>query len=803
MLHIFRTYQRYIYLVVTFVIIISFSFFGTYSTIVSNPIRDQVVFTAVDGTQIKRNELDEMVMFLSSDSEDKLIYGGAWGPNFLNDGVIKNDFMASGLATILAEEYMSELSEDLNARHEKEKNYQTYVHPQAKFISSDTAWKLYAPQLRLSFDAFKGALSGATKDAFKARVELYLNEKKFPASFLRQALMLQEQKQSWVNHDYTLDQTDLSLFGYHNLDDWFGPRFVRLVAEFVINAAKIAEQKGYVVSKEEALADLLHNAQTSYQQNLRNNTIGVANPIEYYNEQLRRMGMDQNLAVKIWQQVLLSRRLFNDVGNAVLVDHLVMGNFNDHSKEAVEGTLYELPKELQLASARSLGKFELYLAAISKKGEGSGNPLALPKEFLTSEEVAKKYPELVQKRYRLQFSEANKQALQAKIGVKDTWNWQVADANWERVKKEFPELAIKKADSRDDRFQALEALDDETRLRVDTFARKQIVDEHPEWLNEALDQGRQRTLDVGLSSKGNRSVFEGLENGQQLMKLLDKAEIKTADKNTVEPVNFTADGRHYYRIIVLERDEKPSILTFAEASREGILDDLLDRELMSYYEKNRDLMPQVYQNADQSWKLFSDVEEKVMEQYFAKSLKAIEDDYKATHQSQVEKMTPSMLAPLRFYAYLNEAKKAMEKDPKAEESLIVKTTEQPAAGAIAERPALDNQWKLLKKDTRLERSSYADNKDLFALQENQWSEVLTSPNGALTLFKAKQKGGSLHVAQDKIEALQQLIGSEAKANYMIQIVAEIKDRNAISFEYLSQPIETMEVPEQPNTSFAN
>jgi len=56
------------------------------------------------------------------------------------------------------------------------------------------------------------------------------------------------------------------LFGYHTAEDWFGPRFVKLVSEFVINSAKIAEQRGYKVSKEETLVDLMRNVETSFQQ---------------------------------------------------------------------------------------------------------------------------------------------------------------------------------------------------------------------------------------------------------------------------------------------------------------------------------------------------------------------------------------------------------------------------------------------------------------------------------------------------------------------------------------------------------
>src|ERR1700733_10225613 len=91
MLDFFRRYQRYFFLVITVVIIISFSFFGTYSTLGSNTWREQIAFKAINGCEVTRSDVDEMALFLATDNEDKLLYGGAWGPNFLNDGVIRKD----------------------------------------------------------------------------------------------------------------------------------------------------------------------------------------------------------------------------------------------------------------------------------------------------------------------------------------------------------------------------------------------------------------------------------------------------------------------------------------------------------------------------------------------------------------------------------------------------------------------------------------------------------------------------------------------------------------------------------------
>ena len=77
MLEFFRKYQRYFFFVITVIIVISFSFFGTYSTLQNVDSRDQEAFRAIDGSLISRSELDEMVLFLATDAEDKVKIGRA------------------------------------------------------------------------------------------------------------------------------------------------------------------------------------------------------------------------------------------------------------------------------------------------------------------------------------------------------------------------------------------------------------------------------------------------------------------------------------------------------------------------------------------------------------------------------------------------------------------------------------------------------------------------------------------------------------------------------------------------------
>ena len=61
------------------------------------------------------------------------------------------------------------------------------------------------------------------------------------------------------------------------------------------------------------------------------------------------------------------------------------------------------------------------------------------------------------------------------------------------MKKNFLELGSKKASTREERFAALDSLDDKTRNQVDTFARAAIVETHPEWIDQALENAPAKT----------------------------------------------------------------------------------------------------------------------------------------------------------------------------------------------------------------------------------------------------------------------------------------------------------------------
>lgn len=792
MLDFFRRYQTYFFAVIAFVIVISFSFFGTYNSLPANNIHEQVAFTAVNGHSVNRSEVEQMALFIGSDNEDKWLLGGVWGPNFLNNGVIKNDFLGTGLAQVLVAAYPNDINKDLETRLTKERRFALYSHPQAKFISVEGVWAYFLPNMKTNFDALRQSSSGISQEAFDARVALYLGERRFPAPMLRQVLHHQQKQYNWLNPDPSLEYADLSLFGYHTTEDWFGPRFIRLISEFIINGSIIAENKGYKVSTAEVLADLYRNAEISYQQNLRNPQLGVASSSEYFNEQLRRMGMDQSKAVKVWRQVLLFRRLFQDVGNAALVDPLLHQSFYAYAKEQVNGSLYRLPPELRLNDFRALQKLEVYLDAVAKRDKSS-SPLALPTNYLLVRDVKKSHPALVQKNYVLEVTQASKEALQTKVGLKEMWDWEVTGINWNKLKAQFPVLGVKKGDSRDERFHALDSLDDATRGSVDAYARAAIVEAHPEWLQQALSAAEPKKMNIGIRATGGKFFITGLTDRTALMALLDQVPLRgqgpsspaeaDADKALA---SFTADDKHFYKITVLERSPNEEILTFAEANREGVLDQLLNEQLEAHYTKIRESHPE-FKKEDGSWKPLAEVKDQIAKLYFEKILQAINTDYEASGIVNKDKtpLTEDRAASLRFYAYIKAIQQKLQQG-NADTSQWVFVQTDPAAS----KRVVTNQWKIEKNSYAADRevgTKEIDTTEMFALSPNEWTKVHVPVNGDLYFFQLDHKAvpSETATAYDQLHEAHGLLADDAERTYMHRVLQQLKEKRAISLDFLN------------------
>lgn len=790
MLGFMRKHQKYFFVIITIVIVISFSFFGTYSTLAGNSIHEQTAFTTVNGQEIPRQDLEEMALFIGTDSEDKKLFGGVWGPNFLNDGLIKKDFLETGLAEILIESYKQDLKGDLQLRLQKEARYKPYTHPQAQFVSSANAWNYFSPELPGNLTALQKATDPISQDTVNARIQLFLAERRFPSPYLKQVLRYQESQLNWIEKDDSLDYQDLSLFGYHTVDDWFGGRFVRLISEFIFNAAEIAEKKGYRVSKDEALADLMKNAEQSFKENRNSPQNTVANSTEYFDQQLMRMRMDKLKAARIWQKVMLFRRLFQDEASAVFVDPTTYNAFNYFANTGVSSDIYRLPEELGFSDFKTLQRFETYLDLVSKRTKEEKTSLLAPKEFLTVAEISKKAPELVQKQYLLDIASVNKKDLQAKVSLKETLAWELDEKNWPKIKTQFPELGLQKGTSSNERLDAIEKLDGITRSRLDQFAREQVIVAHPEYLDSALENAPARAVRVNLSLRGANSTFDGLVQGNDLITLLDKSPL---NEEVAELKKLSFDKEHYYRVKVLEKSPNLEILTFAEANKGNVLDSLIDQALEIAYVQLRSEDPATYQNADKSWKPYDQVKDKVALAYYKKTLDKIKDQLKErSDKDKYQNLDGERLASYRFVAWGEDLLKRFKKAPEMAEKMT-RSLDTPTTFA--------NQFNWTKSEQKISKKSStqlpsADK--ILGLSANNWSDTVLFPNGDVYFAFVSgtiREDGADEVLLNQVARARFLLGSDVQRTYLRSLIPLLKDKRAISFDYIHSR-ETSVEPEE-------
>lgn len=780
MIKFIQKYQKYFYIVITTVIVISFSFFGTSGAIDGPNLHDQVAFTALDGTKVSRGELEQMVLFLQSDVQDKRIYRHPnMAPNFLNDGVVQKEFLETGIANLLIQDYAGLLKSDLDLRQSREKAFKPYTHPKVPFVAAEMVWNYVSPTINPNLKKLQAAKDPLAPELVQTRIDLYLAERNFPAPYLTELLWRQQGQHEWLEKDENLPYLDLSLFGYHNLDDWFGPKFIRLVAEFIFNAAIVAEQKGYKVSKEEAWADLLYNGGQSYNEMARAKLTGALSQSEYINLQLRQMGMDSARATKIWQKVLLFRRLFHDIADSQMIEPKTLLLPNAWASEYVAGDWFSLPTSLHISDIIDLAEFEHYMASTSKAQTSPLIPSDTPLEVV---ELAKSHPEFVEKRYLVWLKQADLKNLEARISLRDTWEWEADADNFKILKKEFADLGIVDGATHEKRVEAIDSLPDTMRTKVDHFARRQIAKGKTEWLENALEQAESNPETLVVRLKGGKDPLPGLKDRRALIEKLDNALVN-------EDIRLIADGT-VYQVRVLDRSPHLEIASYAEMKQSGALAESLTRTLEPYYQTIKSQHDDKFKKEAGGYKNFNDVKRQVAELWLEPKWKEIKESL----PSKGANLIPETLASQRFVAWAEKVKGAADKSPYIRE----KGVSEVASEKLPQKAPWGEQFKWQKEEKKLTRSgedpAIREKEKLFNLKTNEWSPILLSPNGNVTFFYVRERKAQMDPSLLAAQTVQirSSMGLEAGKIYMRSLLDEIKAKKAISFDYLNAPEETME-----------
>ncbi len=744
MLELLRKYQKSLFLLITVMVISSFVFFGTFSALSNTPVReDRTIGKAIDGSNLSLIELQNLARMIAVDREDVTGGNDRTPPNLLNDGVIRKDLLRTGVAETIIQITWDFVRGGYGEKLERLKAYKTYEHPDAPFVSSKAVWERFAPAMNRECAAVQ-SMNEASPELFSHLSRLYYLQSALPAEWTRRVLMMHEQQYKWLQPDPRLRQEDLSLFGFHTAVDWFGKDFIDLMAQFIHNTAIEAQEKGYVVSLEEAKADLRRNFAESVQK-----LQAAKVPVQLtYQDQLRVLGMDESEAAKAWRQVLLMRRYFNDVGEAAFIDRLPYEEYASIATEKAVVDLYQWPKTMQLVNAVDLLGFQTYVQSVANLPKDE--PLALPTAYLPVEEVAKKAPELVATQYTAKVAVVDKRETSLNAPLKEVWEHETKEEVWKQLRKEFSFVAQLTGKTEEERFKALEMLDPVNRGKVDLFARRQLLNHHPEWNDQALAkaQGKEQSLTLSGGAIQLAHVNNPARLGALFEQILSQPEVALSELQHFD------SGEAVFRFDNIAKVSDPQIKTFEAAKQDGSLAKLIDRKIEAAYPKYKEKL-----SAEKQKLAWNEVKEEIAEAMLSDLKKQMvkQAPKEEVHFASLRLLSPTVHALEAIRSGLTGWVKTAGEDP------------------------LISQFKLERIEKEIPRTAEEDwmTKESFTLMPNEWSPVHVAPDGAVHFIYIKDRKTAQEPILEQLSFGKEMLVSDVQRILAEKLLAKMKSKQAI------------------------
>lgn len=772
MLQLLRKHQRVVFIFVTFIIVISFSFFGTFSSMqFMQPT--QAVTKTLHGSELTYQDLEAMKAFLRSDAQDQEFSEHILEGNFLNDGFLSRDLLKSGLVAILLNQYKDSLAADFHDRFEAEKQYTPYRHPYFKDLGAEQIWKDFSPSLYDNYHHLTKSSDPFAAASVKARIDLFLAEKKFNQNVLKQFIFFEEARRQ-QNRDLRddLQRRDLSLFGYKQFDDWFGSGFFNILVQFVYNVSDIAQKKGIEVSKAEVEAFIQHQTQASYQKYRHQLEKQGIDPLYYLKYQLSQLRMSEKDLFKVVHSLLTFRKYFDSVAYSVIDGDLSLKEFTDYAHAKVEIERYSLDGSLDLSSLEDWLLFETYLNAVS-----DSQFMGVAKTFKDPKQIKKQNPYLVQRRFEVKVQHLSKQFYSSRFSLRQIWDWQLGEQkNWDKLVSTFPELKLQSLSSREQRYSSLQVLGDEQRKELDRFARMQLVKEDKNWLQEAQKDAPSRQLTLVFRG-ANREMLPGIKDSNDLLAALDALEVGSE----ATALNaYTQDEENYYHIQVLDKTPD-EILSFKEAVEDGALKKQVFGLLSSAYEKQKMTNPQLKDPKRGQVISFNHALPILAKDYLSDSIISLNKSLKelSIEQEIASSFSPSFYSRHRFANLLNFAKQQLSQNKSFDHWLAssVETQER----FLPDRIRAEDQFKLKKtSDTLMRKDFTASAQSPFELEEQTWSHVSYPLDGGASFFFVKNKSQKSENHAKELLDKQSFLASEVKIFYFYEILEKLAENRIIN-----------------------
>ncbi len=678
MLEFFRKYQRSFMIVVAIIVVVTFSFFGTYDAFVSmREKKDVAVGRSIDGSKLYYSEVRHLAGMLGL------------------QGTFRQLMLETGAAEALAQGYFEILKEDWQARLVKARAAKFYSHPVFRELDAKKIWSHLCPGLNEEMDKLL-AMEEVGPEFFSVWAKIYSLQEKVSPDWIKRVLAAQLQQAS-LPVDPRIVNGDFALFGCRTIEDWFGRNFCDLAAQYILNGAALVK-KG--VSKEEARADYA----------------------KCFGD-LRGMGISQDEGVRLWGRALSFLRECDCIGEAVILDPLAIEKLAEFAGERSAVDLYRLPQELVFSGAEDQLAFETYVRLACEKGQGG-----LPEKYLPVDAIA---PELTASVYRFRVAKLELASLGSSLSLREVWDWQVDEANWKEMQKQFGWL--KSAESSDGRFALLEKLDLKSRKSLDAWSRTQIVLGHPEWIESAFQLAKMEERQVLVSKDWIDGI--AVHSAEPFIDLLVRA--GGMDGEAREALLCYQDAGALLRVEEVVQVDAKRALTFAEAKEKGRIP--VEKFLQQEYRRIRTSAPSLFKTESGEWKKLFDVRETAIRMIFPEKERA---------------------------------------------SLCLKRWVEGALSSLKQGEPLktDGLWSLERVEEIVERKTEGElmNREAFLLQPGDWSPVYVAPTGEITFFFVKERVASNEPVLEQINFAKESLSSEAKRRFADRVLEIAMQKKALA-----------------------
>lgn len=527
-------------------------------------------------------------------------------------------------------------------------------------------------------------------------------------------------------------------------------RLLHLSAQFILNGAKLAYQKGFRVTLEEAKGDLLWNFQSALQKRGRRSLLASMTCQEY----LRSLGFDEWSAAEIWQNVLLFRRYFQGVSGAAFVDRLPYQEFASYACEAAKIQIYQWPFSVGCQDEQQWMELQAYLDAVGGKSHG-GNPCVL--EPLAVEEIALKHPELAVMEFHSKASKVSLQQAALCAGLKEVWSWASDEGHWVQLKEKFPFLG--EAKDSEARFDRYNRLSDQERLQVDSWIRLRLLDLHPEWLEQAWAKAVPSDTVIHLSHAW--ASLAGISQPERLRDLFIRA--AEGEKEAQEYLfSYTEDGKIARRFTEIAFLSKERILTFEEAKKKKISTALLEKELQESHSQIRVRYPKKFQNASGEWKPYAEVKKELLHI-------ACQDKLARFAKQRGECLQTSPEISFFIDSLSKDALSVLQSNPMHENWVI-------GNGGFSD------QFKLIMVEQKVLRAdeSHWAHAEAFGMETGEWSSLHHLAQGGFAFFSLVGKERAPNSVSDRVHLANKELAGDAQRYLAVKLLELIQEKKAIA-----------------------